>query len=699
MAARAPSDVSSVQAGAAAAPTTPERLEEVETLLAYKKPWPAFLCAGVDVHGEWDNCPEGARDALEWMASTAVGLLDIASVGPLTPVCKAFTALIEAAQGAMEVVKNLRELVTWCAFLVGVLIEHGKQVENLKAVNKPLNEFVATTGELAKRANVVAGRGKMEERSRPLPLPDMADVPAAALKLPPSHVKRVGLEAEILKSLTTTDASGAPYVLLGVGGAGKSLLASSVVRTEEVRKHFRAGAFWLRVGPGGEDQLFALCDILARKVTPATKLPQQFNSLEDIIQHLTVVVAEDRLPRLMVLDDVLERAVVDTLRPTGLRLLVTTRLDSLVAVRGGRTVVGNMDRAEARELLKSKSGAIELPETEADQTKTILGPQMDADIGDNPTKESLFHVLDLSLKYLGRHQHRLFLSLVVLARGVSAPAPMLASIWDMVGLCVIKCATSLEKVDNMGARNEADFFVSNSLLQEVDGSFRVHDLLLDFARTRCEKEILDEAVKRQSQYLRRLAVLQDYRAKGDPLEGLYSLIVLWRKLAEHCGNEQVEVEAYHASLGELGDDESAGAADAFSAVGRLLGLETHLYVSFQGKLDEAGPLYDRAIRIWEAALGPEHSQVATALNNRARLLRVQGKYDDAEQPYERSLAIREKGNYDEAGKLYERSLAIREKALGPDHPDVAQSLNNWAGLLGKQVRAIRKFQEVSCGTR
>ena len=59
---------------------------------------------------------------------------------------------------------------------------------------------------------------------------------------------------------------------------------------------------------------------------------------------------------------------------------------------------------------------------------------MDADIGDDRTKESLFHVLDLSLRYLDRHQQRLFLSLVVLARGVSAPAAMLASIWDEVRL-------------------------------------------------------------------------------------------------------------------------------------------------------------------------------------------------------------------------------------------------------------------------
>ena len=38
------------------------------------------------------------------------------------------------------------------------------------------------------------------------------------------------------------------------------------------------------------------------------------------------------------------------------------------------------------------------------------------------------------------------------------------------------------------------------------------------------------------------------------------------------------------------------------------------------------------------------------------------------------------GRYAEAEPLYERALAIREKALGPDHPDVATSLNNLAVL-------------------
>ncbi|CAB1106731.1 unnamed protein product [Ectocarpus sp. CCAP 1310/34] len=167
-----------------------------------------------------------------------------------------------------------------------------------------------------------------------------------------------------------------------------------------------------------------------------------------------------------------------------------------------------------------------------------------------------------------------------------------------------------------------------------------------------------------------------------------------------------------------------------------------LLLESQGKYDQAGPLYDRSLAIREKVQGPDHPAVALTLNNRAGLLKAQGNYDEAGKLYERSLAIREKalgpdhpdvaqslnnwalllesqvrairipgsflwypidsgvlnnralllkaqGNYDEAGKLYERSLAIREKALGPDHPDVAQSLNNWALLLESQVRAIR----------
>lgn len=43
------------------------------------------------------------------------------------------------------------------------------------------------------------------------------------------------------------------------------------------------------------------------------------------------------------------------------------------------------------------------------------------------------------------------------------------------------------------------------------------------------------------------------------------------------------------------------------------------------------------------------------------------------------------GKHVEAEPLYERSQAIRENVLGLEHPDVAESLNSWAALLGSQV--------------
>ena len=46
---------------------------------------------------------------------------------------------------------------------------------------------------------------------------------------------------------------------------------------------------------------------------------------------------------------------------------------------------------------------------------------------------------------------------------------------------------------------------------------------------------------------------------------------------------------------------------------------------------------------------------------------------------------RKQGRYSDAEPLYQRSLEIRKKSLGEDHPDVAGSLNNLAGLLEAQV--------------
>ncbi len=70
--------------------------------------------------------------------------------------------------------------------------------------------------------------------------------------------------------------------------------------------------------------------------------------------------------------------------------------------------------------------------------------------------------------------------------------------------------------------------------------------------------------------------------------------------------------------------------------------------------------------------------MAASLNNLAELYRAQGKYAEAE-PH------------------YQRALVIREKALGPEHPQVAQSLENYATLLRETGRNTEAAKMEACG--
>jgi tetratricopeptide (TPR) repeat protein len=87
----------------------------------------------------------------------------------------------------------------------------------------------------------------------------------------------------------------------------------------------------------------------------------------------------------------------------------------------------------------------------------------------------------------------------------------------------------------------------------------------------------------------------------------------------------------------------------------------------QGSYDRAVIVAKKALQVAEQAVGPDHIDVATSLNNLAFLYSTQGQYAEAEP-------------------LYKRSLAIFEKALGPDHPDVAMTLENMAVLYRKTGR-------------
>ena len=96
-----------------------------------------------------------------------------------------------------------------------------------------------------------------------------------------------------------------------------------------------------------------------------------------------------------------------------------------------------------------------------------------------------------------------------------------------------------------------------------------------------------------------------------------------------------------------------------------------------GEYAKAEPLYQEALRIRQKVLGPEHPEVATSLNNLAALYNAMGEYAKAEP-------------------LYQEALRICQKVFGPDHPDTAISLSSLAWLynaMGEYAKAEPLDQE------
>jgi tetratricopeptide (TPR) repeat protein len=123
-----------------------------------------------------------------------------------------------------------------------------------------------------------------------------------------------------------------------------------------------------------------------------------------------------------------------------------------------------------------------------------------------------------------------------------------------------------------------------------------------------------------------------------------------------------------------------------------------------GEYRTALPLNERALSIYEKALGSDHLDVATACKNLASTLYALGEYKAARPLHERALGIAEKtlgpehpkvasqcsdlastlkdlGEYRAALSLNERALNIKEKTLAPEHPDVARACIGLAATL------------------
>jgi tetratricopeptide (TPR) repeat protein len=123
----------------------------------------------------------------------------------------------------------------------------------------------------------------------------------------------------------------------------------------------------------------------------------------------------------------------------------------------------------------------------------------------------------------------------------------------------------------------------------------------------------------------------------------------------------------------------------------------------QGRYEEAEPLCQRALAIYEQQLGPFHAHTADCLAGLARLYLKLGKHTQVEPLAQQALHIheehlgalhpyvandlmilaslyRDQGNYADAEPLFLRALHINEQVLVSTHPQAAEALYEFALL-------------------
>eukprot|EP00741_Cyanophora_paradoxa_P005091 tig00000857_g4933.t1 len=160
---------------------------------------------------------------------------------------------------------------------------------------------------------------------------------------------------------------------------------------------------------------------------------------------------------------------------------------------------------------------------------------------------------------------------------------------------------------------------------------------------------------------------------GERLAGMLCEADVMRRLDEY---EQVELW--------LASGRAAEAAARLAAALRLpfddaeaAGLERAGSLLLRmGKYEDGIRFGQKALQLKQKALGPEHPDVAMSMQNLAVLLQAQGDFKAARP-------------------LYERALKIKQQALGPEHPDVTMTMDNLAGLLQAQgdFKAARPMYE------
>jgi tetratricopeptide (TPR) repeat protein len=540
----------------------------------------------------------------------------------------------------------------------------------------------------------------------PAPLPSGSRMPFGRNPLFVGREADLRALAEALKGGATA-AIGQIAAATGLGGIGKTQLASAFVH--RYGQFFAGGVFWLSFA----DPQAVPAEIAACGGAGALDLRPDFGALPLADQVRLVLSAWcSPLPRLLVFDNCEDEDLLAQWRPPsgGARVLVTSRRGEWRAELGVRALrLDVLPRPKSVALLRNHRP--DLADAGADAIA--------AELGDLPL------ALHLAGSFLATYRHARF----------GAPQTYLAQL-RRAGLDHPSLAASGRTLTTAHERHVGrTFALSYARLDPQHPTDAVAHALL--ARSACfapgepipralllaTLELPEddfEAERRAEDGLARLVALGLLEAEAGGGLVLHRLLAAFVRGAAAGDAARAAVEeallagarrlnqagypapllAWQPHLRAVAD--AARAREDERAVGLCNTLGYHLHTI--GDYAGARPYFERALAIFEAALGPDHPHTAQSLNNLGGLLYSMGDLAGARPYLERALAINEvtldpdhpdtaaslnnlgyllqaMGDLAGARPYLERALAIREKALGPDHPATAQSLNNLGALL------------------
>jgi tetratricopeptide (TPR) repeat protein len=504
------------------------------------------------------------------------------------------------------------------------------------------------------------------------------------------------------KRTTITHAS-----IFGLGGVGKTALALEYAHRAVERGEYPGGVWWVHAEGKPVDALGNLASTLRRHATAEVRegLAGDETRADQIADAVRLALQGQRARSLLVLDNVSEPGWASHLPAGEVRVLVTTRDESLALGSSRRLEVlsatqarevadaiagearGEAETAAQQRVLVTELGGLAVAvEMAARAVKTwfrgswiayerVLREEMDRVLTDpklvGEYGRGVFAAIDLSIDKCDTEARGLLEGAAVFApdaaplawalkaaglevEGAVARATALVNELGLVTLDADAGVVSLHRLVHRQVRRRAETEHEDAWreasLRGAEAAEEWVSYAVTLYQSRTEMETVDARREHLDQAL-------DAANRVDSQD---AWITIANGLAIHLHNRARNDEALALVQQALAKAEQLVPPDLLSVAASLSNLATVLKAL--GDAASAKALLERAISLAEKSVGPEHPNVATCLSNLATVLQDLGDAAGAKP-------------------LLERALGIDETTFGPEHPSVAARLSNLATVL------------------